>query len=63
MSVADIKERIKTLSIEERSEISSFLSHLRINEDTDYWGRIRRRMADKNPDHWVPLEEVISAED
>lgn len=57
--MADIKESIKKLPKEERSEISNFLSHLRITEDPDYRARIRRRMDDKNPDHWVPLEETL----
>ena len=62
MSVGEIKEGIKSLSREERSEVSNFLSRLRLSEDPDYWTRIRRRVDDKNPDHWVSLDEVISGE-
>jgi hypothetical protein len=63
MSVADIKETLQKLSPEERSEISNFLSGLRITEDPDYWLRIRRRMDDRNRDSWVPLEKIVSSEE
>lgn len=63
MSVADIKESIKALSEEERGEIANFISDLRVTKDRDYWSRIRRRIDDKRPDHWIPLEKIISSED
>lgn len=62
MSVADIKENIRNLSKEERGEITNFIAQLRISEDPDYWTRIRERLEDDNPAHWIPLEEVIEQE-
>jgi hypothetical protein len=62
MSITDIKENLQKLSKEERREISKFLAQLTIAEDADYWSRIKRRCSDKNSDHWVPLEKIISPE-
>ncbi len=53
MSIKELKKEIETLSGEERHEISAFLVELDLAEDVNYWDRVRRRMDDKNPGHWI----------
>ncbi len=57
MNVQEIKDRIITLSSEERSEISAFLWHLRRMSDPEYREQISARLADTDPSHWVTPEE------
>ncbi len=58
MSVQEIKAELAALSENERAEISAFLFHLRRASDPDYQAAVRRRMDDKDPSHWVPLDEL-----
>ncbi len=63
MSVSDLKENIKNLTPKERDEITNYISGLRISDDPNYWERVSKAMDDKNPDHWIPLEDILSKKD
>lgn len=57
MSVDQIKSGLASLSPAEQSEISAYLFHLRRASDPEYQELIRSRMADKDPTHWLTLDE------
>ena len=58
MSVQELKTELAALSENERAEVSAFLFHLRHASDWDYQATIQRRMDDKGPSHWLPLDEL-----
>ena len=58
MSVQELKTELAALSETERAEVSAFLFHLRHASDADYQAVVQRRMDDKDPSHWVPLDEL-----
>ena len=58
MSVQEIKAELAALSEKERAEVSAFLFHLRHASDADYQTDVQRRLDDKDPAHWVPLDEL-----
>ncbi len=53
MSVAEIKEKLATLSRREQDEVVGFLFHLRHAEDRDYQSILARRLEDRDPSHWL----------
>lgn len=57
MSVDQIKSGLASLSPEEQSEISAYLSHLRRVSNPAYQERIRSRMADQDPANWLTPDE------
>jgi hypothetical protein len=57
MTVEEIKKRIVSLSPDEQSEISVFLSHLRGSSDPEYRRLVQERLADRDPSHWLTIEE------
>jgi hypothetical protein len=57
MSVEDIKQSIASLSPTEQSEVSAFLFHLRHASDPDYQERVKSRLSDREPAHWLTPEE------
>ena len=58
MSVQDLKAELAALSEKERAEVAAFLFHQRRASDADYQAAVQRRMDDKDPAHWVPLDEL-----
>jgi hypothetical protein len=58
MSVEELKKRIVALSPDEQSELSVFLSHVRRRSDPEYLKLMAARSADRDPSHWLPIEEV-----
>ncbi len=60
MSIDQLKEEIKGLSGEERHKLSSFLAELELEEDTGYWDRIRRRVADETRENWISVEDLAT---
>ena len=60
MSVQDLKTALTALSETERAEVSAFLFHLRHASDPDYQAAVQCRMDDKNPSHWLTLDELES---
>lgn len=60
MSIEELKNEIKALSGDERHELSSFLSKLELEDDADYWTRVRRRAGDSNPESWVGIDQLAN---
>ena len=58
MSVKELKNQLVTLSSLEQAEIGAFLFHLRHASDSDYQSAVARRIADKDPAHWLTPDEL-----
>ena len=58
MSIDDLKAEIHALSSDERHTLSAFLVRLELESDPGYWADVRRRMDDKNPVHWINVNEL-----
>ena len=57
MSVMDLKRELVALSAAEQAEVAAFLFQLRHKDDADYQAKIRRRLDDKDPSHWLTPDE------
>ena len=57
MSVEEIKQGIASLSPDEQGELSAFLFQLRHAADPDYQERVKARLSDRDPTHWLTPEE------
>jgi hypothetical protein len=57
MSVKELKKELGALSAAEQAEIAAFLFHLRRAADADYQTAVERRLNDKDPSHWLTLDE------
>jgi hypothetical protein len=57
MSVMDLKKELVALSADEQAEVAAFLFNLRRKDDADYQAKIERRLNDKDPSHWLTLNE------
>jgi len=57
MSVEELKKAVRTLSAEEQNELSAFLFHLRHQADPGYQASVEKRLADKDPSHWLTPEQ------
>jgi hypothetical protein len=53
----DLKKELVGLSAGEQAEVSAFLFQLRHKSDADYQATLTRRLDDKDPAHWLTLEE------
>jgi hypothetical protein len=60
MSVQELKAELAALSETECAEVSAFVFQLRHASDPDYQAAVQRRMDDKNPSHWLTLDELES---
>jgi hypothetical protein len=52
-----LKKKLAALSANEQAEIAAFLFHIRHKDDADYQAEIERRLNDKDPSHWLTLNE------
>lgn len=57
MSVEELKRKIAELTSDEQAQVAAFVFHLRHNADPDYQQTIQRRAEDKNPSHWLSVDE------
>lgn len=57
--IADtLKSQIEALSPDERHELAAYLTKLELEADEDYWGTIRRRLADEATESWIPVDQL-----
>lgn len=49
---------MEALSSEDRRELLAYLADLAAERETDFWPRIRKRMADESPESWIPVDQV-----
>jgi hypothetical protein len=57
MSMAELMREVADLPPERQNELAAFLLHLRLQRDPAWRTELTRRIDDKNPDHWVSLED------
>ena len=57
MSVEELKKTVATLSPREQNELTTFLFHLRYRGDVAYQAKLKARVDDKDPSHWLTPEE------
>ena len=57
MSVEELKRTVATLSPGEQNELTAFLFHLRHRGDVAYQAKLKARVDDKDPSHWLTPEE------
>jgi predicted transcriptional regulator len=58
MSFAELKEKVPTLTKEERLDLAHLLLHLELQEDAEYLADLARGMAEMDAGKKVPQEEV-----
>jgi hypothetical protein len=58
MSIEAIKQELANLDISRRHEIVAFLLAMEDQANPAYRTSLTRKIDDKNPDHWVSLEEL-----
>ena len=54
-----MKKQLLALSPDERNDVSAFLWHLKHANDPGHRKLITERLDDKDPNHWLPLDEFI----
>ena len=57
MSVQELKKELAALQESQRAEVSAFLFHLRHAADPEYQAILERRLNDKDPSHWLTVDE------
>jgi rubrerythrin len=57
MSVQEIKEQLAALPRTEQDEVIAYLFHLRHADDASYESNITRRLADREPSHWLSPDQ------
>lgn len=58
MELEAIKEAIRGLPTEQRGELSIFLTHLELVDDSNYFETLRSRMNDQLEQSWQDLDEL-----
>lgn len=58
MKLAEIEQEITQLDAESRRKLMALLVTLQIREQRTVRSELTRRLDDKSPDGWMPLEEV-----
>jgi hypothetical protein len=58
MSLAEIKDQITEMSVEDRLEVAAFISHLNQVDDPAYQAELDRRLADMDQGHKSRLADL-----
>jgi hypothetical protein len=58
MSIEAIKEELAHLDVERRNEIVAYLLSIDDQNNAEYRASLTRKIDDKNPAHWLSLEEL-----
>ena len=58
MVLDQIKTEVEALSKEDRRQLSAFILQLELVGDEEYIADVRRRSDDKNPENWVPADQI-----
>jgi hypothetical protein len=53
-----LRSQMEALSSEDRRELLAFLADLAAERETEFWARIRKRIADESPESWIPVDQV-----
>ena len=58
MITDDLKAQIQQLSSKEKSELSTFLTKLKVEEDPEFWEEIRERTHSYGPASTMDIEDL-----
>ena len=58
MSLKEIKSGLAELPQADQDHLAAYLVHLRHQRDTSVRREISSRLEDKNPDHWVSIDQL-----
>lgn len=58
MNATEIAQEAMRLSVTERNRIIASLVMANMRDEQAEWSELQRRMDDRNPESWVPLDEV-----
>jgi len=57
MSMTELMREVADLPPERQNELAAYLLHLRLKRDPAWRTELTNRIDDRNPDHWVSLED------
>lgn len=58
MSLDQLKHEASELSSAEQGELMAFLGSIQIAEDDEFRAELTRKIDDKDPAHWVNLDDL-----
>jgi hypothetical protein len=58
MSLQEIKSGLAELPQEQQDHLAAYLVHLRHQRDAGLHREIAARLDDKNPNHWVSIDQL-----
>jgi hypothetical protein len=58
VSFKEIKSGLAELPEEQQDQLAAYLVHLRHQRDTQLRRELSSRLEDKNPDHWVSIDQL-----
>ncbi len=58
MEVGELKSKLAALDSKGRRQVIAFLLALEEQNDEEYRKELARRIDDKDPNHWVSLDEL-----
>jgi hypothetical protein len=58
MSLAEVKEKVLELPVEEQAELTTFLTARFRRDDPEYRAKLARLIDDHDPAHWVKWDDV-----
>jgi hypothetical protein len=53
-----LRSQMEAFSSEGRRELLAYLANLAAERETDFWARIRKRMADESPESRIPVDQI-----
>lgn len=59
MLTKKLKTTVKELAQKDRKELSSYMIKLQLEEDPEYWNRIRKRTANYHPSNCKDISQAL----
>jgi len=53
-----MKEELAVMPQDQQDHLAAYLTHLRHLRDPEFRGDLRRRIDDRDPAHWVSLDQL-----
>jgi hypothetical protein len=57
MKMAELMREVASLPKARQAELTAFLLHLRLQQDSTWRTEMTRRIDNSHPDHWVTLKD------
>jgi len=58
MIAEDLKQKVDSLTSDERKELSFYLIKRDLESDEDYWNTVRKNSQCKDPSSWVDADKL-----